>query len=154
MRIFFAVDGQSTIQAGGLWQQLQKRLPREYFEVLPLARDHFYHDRKNLKYLEQEAEQAALKILRHYPDVQRCVVVYRVEKASTKTAEGIVSFDFVTTLHQSGVIATELLNPVATPHPIEPQYWVSSPSMQPELTEKLVEFSGIEHIFKSRLLPR
>jgi hypothetical protein len=140
MRVFFAVDEASRIRASVLKKLLALRVSRDLYEVFPIEDSRFCCPRTDLDALFEQAMWEGEKILNHYPDASTAIVI--IGAAGTTQAFPIktVPLEYAVIVRPHVTTRWRLLNPRSQ----EGRYWATSPNLQPELTEKVIELSELE----------
>lgn len=143
MRTFFAIDQRCSIRLTTFKSLLELSLSRRRYEVLRLEAERFSCPRSNLPLMIEEAHREGEKIMGRYTDAVLCVVVFGFKTSYVGSPESSAPFDYALLLRRDGSCMHKLLNP-----PINSSganiYWASSPQLQPQLTETLLEVAAIE----------
>lgn len=142
MRTFFAIDQKSSLRLSTLRRLLALSLSHKQYEVMTLEEDRFLSPRTNLKGLFSQARFEASKVYQHYHDTRLCVVVFGFQTCVVGHPDRAAFFDYSIQVHKNGSYEWRLLNP-----PLDSRnpniYWASSPALQPELAETLLETTDL-----------
>lgn len=140
MRFFIVVDGKSRVSAGQVWNILNQHCEREEFEVLPIPGSAFREGGHTLEYLIEKAQKEAERVLKHYRDVAFCVVVFHASRRESPNSTKVMPADWAYVLYRSNKRDGIVLNDKVCDGRRIP----SSPALQPELTEALLEYTLID----------
>ncbi|MEK7068219.1 MAG: hypothetical protein AAB964_00190 [Patescibacteria group bacterium] len=140
MRVFFAIDDRSTIRAEVVRQLLVLQVPRQSYEVLPLESSRFPVRRTEVAQLLNYAKYEAQKVLEHYSDVSRCIVIVGAQLPDSTNSAKTLPVDYVLILRRGGQCDYRPVNP----RNVHNHLWASSPGLQPELAETVIELGEIE----------
>jgi hypothetical protein len=140
MRFFIIVDGKSRVSAEQVWNILNLHCAREEFEVLPIPGSQFREGGWNAEQLIGKAQKEATRVLERYQDVSFCVVVFHTPRRISPKGTKVIPSDCAYVLYRDNKKAGIILNDkIGSVHRV-----ASSPRLQPELTDALLEYTLID----------
>lgn len=143
MRIFIVLDGRSQVSARRVWETLNAHCDRDEFEVLPLAASVFESVGSGPSTRRAKAHLEARRVLDRYRDATCCIVVYSLPLNPNQRGGKTVYHDHVLVKRRGNEPDDFILNQLMGVGKGDKTF-VSSPKLQPQLTDALLEFAIID----------